>query len=135
MGHYNDFELSKEQLDFVIENNGKMSYNKMSKELKVSAYFIRVAMKKNNIPFKMVAPKNIYRQINLTISEEHQKYLLENWNNMSLNKLSRELKITPGKLSHNAKVLKLVKDYSHRTPVFELNGYFDVDKFGKYYSY
>ncbi len=135
MERYNKVKLTEIQLDFIRQNNGKISYNQMSKQLGITCYLIRIAMIENNIPYVRLQPKKFYKQINLTLTKDQEEYLLENRGKMPMVEIAKHLKIKIGKLTHNARMLNLTNEPRRITPVFDLNGYFNVEAFGKYYNY
>ncbi len=136
MERYNKVKLSNDQLEYIKENNGKKTYNQIAKHLGVSCYLIRVAMIENNIPYIRRTAKPFYDiQRRLSITEEQKNYLLENRGKISMTQIAKDLNLTIGKLSHNARILNLTNKTNRLAPVIEMDGYFNVDAFGKYYHF
>ncbi len=73
------------------------------------------------------------KQKNLTITEEQADYIKSNNGIMSISQLSKMLGLPPNKVQKNRELLGLVKP--HEGIVVEMNQYFDVDKFARYYRY
>ena len=75
------------------------------------------------------------KQKNLTITKEQADFIIANDGNMSISKLSKMLGISSNKVINNRYVLGLVKHEQAKVVQFDKDGYFDVDKFGRYYNF
>lgn len=71
-------------------------------------------------------------QRNITVSPEQKKFIEENYNKMSIGQLSKMLGLTPNKTYNN---MKIIFNMPTKGKVVPMEGYFDVDAFGKLYNY
>lgn len=75
------------------------------------------------------------RQKNITLTNEEKEFVLSNIGEMNLRQISKKLEINYNKLHNNARLLGLVKDLKPKVVQFDDNGYFNIDKFAKYYNF
>lgn len=72
---------------------------------------------------------------NITITPEQAEYVKSNYGKMSNSCLAKMLGITYNRTINNLRVMKLHEPKEIGGVVVEMNEYFDVDKFKKYYEY
>lgn len=68
----------------------------------------------------------------VTLNEQEQQYLIENYKRKTLEQIARDLNISSRKLRKNKELL--IEDEPEEIS-FDNGGYFDVDKFQKYYAF
>ena len=73
-----------------------------------------------------------YEQKNITITKEQQDFIRAN-KKIGINQLAKMLGLSLGKTHHNMTVMGLTKP--RKSKVIKMEGYFDVEDFGKFYNY
>ena len=75
-------------------------------------------------------------QKNFTVTKEQLAIIVERYENKTpIKQICKELGLTYNKVHNNLRLAGKVKPLQPREAQFESNGYFDVNRFGKYYSY
>lgn len=77
-------------------------------------------------------------QNNITLNKKQLDYVNSHFGKMSIGKISAALGIGYGKIHNNLRLMGKVKTFEpkkEQASVIEMRGYFDVDKFGKNYTY
>lgn len=75
------------------------------------------------------------RQRNLTVTPEQQEFLKANHGKYNNVELARMLHISYNIVHNNLRLMGLVKTKFQQGKVVTMEGYFDVDSFGKQYIY
>ena len=76
----------------------------------------------------------MYRlQQNITITEDQVKVVKEKFGTVKNHLLAKEIGVNYGKLSSNLRLLGLTKPRTAK--IIQMEGYFDINKFGKHYQY
>ncbi len=73
-------------------------------------------------------------QKNVTVSKEQKLFIQSNAGKMSIGKIAAMLGLTYGKTHKNMVVMGLYKPQP-KAKIIEMEGYFDIDTFGKQYNY
>ena len=78
----------------------------------------------------------MYRlQKNVTLTEEQQKFILDNYKEMTYSQIGEAIGVHMRKVISNMRVMGIKKSELIEPPSFERNGYFDVDRFSQHYNY
>ena len=74
-------------------------------------------------------------QVNITITPEQVKIARDNYGKMTYAELAKKAGVPYCKMLANLRLLGLYTPRSQQAIVVDMEGYFDVDKFAKYYTY
>lgn len=79
--------------------------------------------------------ENRRHQKNITLTDEQMKFIEANFGKMSIGQISKLLGVGYNKIHNNLRMVGKVKTLQAKVVSFDNNGYFDVDKFARYYNY